>query len=60
MGIIGISNSLVNIIITAYNKLNATNKGEAFYSFVYTAAILKASSYLFPLQSLLPPALHRN
>ena len=54
------SNSLVNIIMTAYNKLNATNEGEAFYSGICTAVILKISSYQFPLQSLLSPALHRN
>ena len=60
MGFIGISNSLVNIVITAYNKLNAINEGEGFYSFVYAAVVLKASSYLFPLQSLLPPAVHSN
>ena len=58
MSIIGMPNSLVNIITTANNKLNATNQGKAFYSFVYTPVNLKSSSYLFPLQSLLPPALH--
>ena len=60
MGIIGMSNSLRNIKIAAYNKLNSSNEGEALYSFVYTAVISKSWSYLFPLQSLLPPALHRN
>ena len=60
MGIIGMPNTLKNIKITAYNKLNSSNERKALYSFVYTTAILKASSYLFPLQSFLPPALHSN
>ena len=42
-------NEPLNLIGTAYNKMIATNDGEAFYSFFYSAFI-KSSSYLLPFE----------
>ena len=54
------SKFLINIRIISHNKLTATNEGEAFYSFVFSTVIFKLSSYLLPLESLLPLSLQRN